>query len=155
MAFRVWCYPIAIVLWLLQYCVKHYGLKVSIPYVFHTYFSLLQNFPCPYKAGNLWATKTSSKTGHFQPIYLPVPELPFKPVTSPWNHSCWNQPQADWLNLRLETVVWQSAGGVSLILPDMWFGSVFQYWVTYNIILANYYKYCTNQLFCFPCCQSL
>ena len=53
------------------------------------------------------------------------------------------------------TVVWQSAGGVSLILPDVRFGLVFQYWVTYACtyaILAVMHKaWCCSTALLFWC----
>ena len=52
---------------------------------------------------------------------------PFEPFTSPWNHPCYNQPRVSIPKFRLETnstVVWLYAGGVSLILPDVRFGTV-------------------------------
>jgi len=54
-------------------------------------------------------------------------EPPFEPFTSPWIHPCYNQPQVSKPKFRLETnstVVWLYAGGVSLILPDVRFGTV-------------------------------
>jgi len=58
---------------------------------------------------------------------------PFEPFTSPWIHPCYNQPRVSRPKFRLETnsvVVWLYAGGVSLILPDVWLGTVSLDWVT-------------------------
>jgi len=61
---------------------------------------------------------------------------PFEPFTSPWIHLCYNQPRVSRPKFRLKTnstVVWLYAGGhttvllgVSLILPDVRFGTASQ-----------------------------
>ena len=59
---------------------------------------------------------------------------PFEAFTSLWIHPCYNQPRVGRLKFRLETnstVVWLYSGGVSLILPDVWFGTD---WVTNELI---------------------
>ena len=64
-------------------------------------------------------------------------EPPFKPFMSPWIHPCYNQPWVSRPKFRLETnstVVWLYAGGVSLILPDVQFGTVSLDWVTYIVV---------------------
>ena len=77
---------------------------------------------------DVWAAKRSSNT-----IAIASPDTcqrlkpPFKPFTSPWIHPCYNQPRVSRPKFRLETnstVVWLYAGGVSLIVPDMQFGTV-------------------------------
>jgi len=65
--------------------------------------------------------------------------LPFEPFTSLWIHPCYNQPRVSKPKFRLETnstVVWLYAGGVSLILPDVWFGTVSLDYVTHIYIYA-------------------
>ena len=52
---------------------------------------------------------------------------PLEPSTPPWIHPCYNQPRVSRPKFRLETnstVVWLYAGGASLILPDVRFGTV-------------------------------
>jgi len=59
---------------------------------------------------------------------------PFEAFTSLWIHPCYNQPRVGRLKFRLETnstVVWLYSGGVSLILPDVRFGTD---WVTNELI---------------------
>jgi len=72
------------------------------------------------------AAKRSSNTGCSQPRYSPVPEAAIQAfhitVNSPLLQSASSKPK-----FRLETnstVVWLYAGGVSLILPDVQFGTV-------------------------------
>ena len=68
---------------------------------------------------------------------------PFEPFTSPWIHPCYNQPRVSRPKFRLETnsaVVWLYAGGVSLILPDVRFGTVSLDWVTYRYRPTTYIK---------------
>jgi len=58
----------------------------------------------------------------------------YEPFTPPWIHPCYNQPRVSRPIFRLETnstVMWLYAGGVSLILPDVQFGTVSLNWVTF------------------------
>ena len=76
---------------------------------------------------DVWAAKTSSNTRYYKPRHSPVPETVIQAfqitINSPWLQ----------LASSLETnstVVWLYASGISLILPDAWFGMVSQDWVT-------------------------
>ena len=71
---------------------------------------------------DVWAAKRSSNTGYSQPRHLPVPESAIQAF-----QITYNQPQVSRPKFRLETnstVVWLYTGGVSLILPDVRFGTV-------------------------------
>ena len=77
-------------------------------------------------------------------------KLPFNPFTSSWIYRCYNQPQVGRLKYMLETsttVVWLYAGGVSLILPDVQFGTVSQNLVSfYELWYHKSYKTSLRQL---------
>ena len=76
---------------------------------------------------DVWAAKRSSNTEYSQPRHLPVPEAAIQAFHITVYSPCYNQPRVSKPNLRLETnstVVWLYAGGVSLILPDVQFGTV-------------------------------
>ena len=74
---------------------------------------------------DVWTAKASSNTGYSLPRHLPVPETD---VRAPQIiHPCYNHARVSRPEFRLETnntVVWLYAGGVSLILPDVQFGTV-------------------------------
>jgi len=79
---------------------------------------------------DVWAAKRSSNTGYSQPRHLPVPEAAIQAfhitVNSPLLHSA-SSNYISRPKFRLETnstVVWLYAGGVSLILSDVRFGTV-------------------------------
>ena len=76
--------------------------------------------------------KTISNTGNYQ---ITVPEATIRAFHITVKiHPCYNQPRVGRLKFRLETtstVVWLYTGGVSLILPDVQFGTVSQDCVTY------------------------
>ena len=89
---------------------------------------------------DIWTAKTSSNTNLDTHQCL---KPPFKPFISPWIHTCYNQSWVGRLKFRLametlleinSTVVWLYAGGVSLIFPDVWFGTVSQDW-SHNTIM--------------------
>jgi len=87
---------------------------------------------------DIWTAKTSSNTG-YNPDTCQYLKPPFKPFTSPWIHPCFNQPQGSRPKFRLETnstVVWLYVGGVSLILPDVRFGTVSLDWVAFGNAFA-------------------
>ena len=82
---------------------------------------------------DVWAAKKNSNTGYSQSRHLPVPEAAIWVFHTPWINPCYNQPQVSGPKFRLETnstVLWLCAGSVSLILPDVWFGTVSLDWVT-------------------------
>ena len=80
----------------------------------------------------------------------------FKHFILPWKHPCFKQPRVGWVKFRLEnnsTVMWISSGGVSLISIAVWFGSVFQYWVTFFCFLLICIVYHSFQKW--RCCNFL
>jgi len=73
---------------------------------------------------------------------------PFEPFTPPWIHPCYNQPRVSGPKFKLETnstVMWLYAGGLSLILPDVRFGTVSLNWVTYAFIFRSSTRRNTQQ----------
>jgi len=70
---------------------------------------------------DVWATKRSSNTEYSQPRPLPVPEATIQAF-----HITVNSPllQTKFRPETSSTVVWLYAGGVSLILSDVRFGTV-------------------------------
>jgi len=78
---------------------------------------------------DVWAAKRSSNTGYSQPRHLPVPEAAIGAFHTTMNPPLlqYNQPRVSRPKFRLEinsTLVGLYAGGVSLILPDVRFGTV-------------------------------
>jgi len=76
---------------------------------------------------DVWAAQRSSNTGYSQLRHLPVPEAAIRAFHITVNSPCYNQPRVSRPKFRPETnntVVWLFAGGVSLILPDVRFGTV-------------------------------
>ena len=88
---------------------------------------------------DIWTAKTRSNTGYCQRRHSSVPETAIGGLHITANSLL---PQVGWLKFKLETnstVVWLYACGVSLILPDVQFGSVSQDWVDKALSMSATY----------------
>ena len=73
---------------------------------------------------DVWAAKSSSNTGYSQPRHLPVPEAAIQAFHVPVNSPLLRVSRPKFRLETNSTVVWLYVGGVSLILPDVRFGTV-------------------------------